>query len=167
MFAGRPRMQLCAALLLVATAAESMAAVAPGTPIRVSTTRGSGISTDRFEGRLVSGADPLALVTAAGDTLRVGYDEIARVETGTIAKAKRSKLGTVVGALLLGGLTTTWLFVQALSDDSALSDSRHPVAVLVGVGTAGLLVGGYVGGVRRGTTMEWREIRKSELRASE
>jgi translation initiation factor 2 gamma subunit (eIF-2gamma) len=160
-------MTLCTALLSVATAAEALAAVAPGSPVRVMTTRGTGITVDRFEGRLVNGEDPLVLITATGDTLQVGYDEIAKVEIGVTAKAKRSKTGTLVGALLIGGMTTLYLFVQALSDDSAISDTRHPVAVIAGIGAAGVLAGGYVGGVRRGTTIEWREIRKSELRASE
>ena len=97
---GRVCMRLCAAFLLVVTAAESMAAVAPGTPIRVTTTRRSDMSADRFEGQLVSAADPLVMVTSfAGDTLRIGYDEIAKVETGKRTREKRSMAGTAIGAV--------------------------------------------------------------------
>lgn len=168
MFRGRMRMRLCAALLLVATAAESMAAVAPGTPIRVTTTHLNGQGPDRFEGKLVSGADPLTLVTNfAGDTLRIGYDEIGVVETGKLAKAKRSKVGTVVGALLIGGFTTVATFYKSLDENSGIARSRHGTEIFIGISAAGVLVGGYLGGARYGTNMEWREIRKSELRASE
>lgn len=164
----RVHVPLCAALLLVAMAAESLAAIAPGTPIRVTTTNLNGQGPDRFEGRLVSGVEPLTLVTSvAGDTLRVFYSEITKVETGKLAKAKRSKTGTVVGALLIGGFITAAAFYKGLDENSGLARSRHSNEIFMGISAAGVLVGGYLGGARYGTNMEWREIRKSELRASE
>lgn len=168
----RAARSVIAALLLVVTAAESLAAVAPGSPVRVTTTAGGGVSADRFEGRLVSAADPLTLVTSfSGDTLRVGYHEIAKLEVGTPAKAKRSVAGTLVGAVLIGGLTTLVTFYNGLDENSALARSRHSTKLLVGIGAAGVIVGGYVGGLMGSSRVEgaldWREIRKSELRASE
>ena len=161
-----------AALLLVVTAAESLAAVAPGSPVRVTTTGGSGVSADRFEGRLVSAADPLTLVTSfSGDTLRVGYDEIAKLEVGTPAKARRSLAGTLVGAVLIGGITTLVAFYHALDEYSIFSRSRYGMEMFVGISAAGVIAGGYVGGLVGSSppsgALEWREVRKRELLGSD
>lgn len=167
MFAGRPRMQLCAALLLVATAAESMAAVAPGTPIRVTTTRKRSGSLERYEGQLVGGSDSLVLVTVpVGDTLRVGLEEIASLEVGSLEPARRSVAGTLIGGVLGGAIFAAGSFIHLLAEASS-HEVKHPVAILTLSTIAGTTLGAWIGGERTGKRWVWREVTMSELRAAD
>ncbi|MCE9626603.1 MAG: hypothetical protein K8R56_01655 [Candidatus Eisenbacteria bacterium] len=166
MFAGRMRMQLCAALLLVATTAESMAAVAPGTLLRVRTTASRGVLAEVHEGRFVSGSPELVITTvAAGDTLRFRDDEVAQVERYTGALARRSVFGTVIGAVLFGGITTIGLGLSALSDETGfVAENAGPV--IIGGGLSAAVLGGWLLG-SPSTRLEWVTVPKSELRAKE
>ena len=153
----------CAVLLLLAMASETLAAVAPGTVLRVHAPGVRGRGADRFEGRLVGSAPSLAIVTlVSGDTLHFEYSEIERVETPSVRAPGRSVVGTTVGALLIGGLTFVGLFGTALSDETGFVANN--AWLTLGAGSVGAAVfGGWLIG-RPSADAGWVDVPIRSLR---
>ncbi len=166
MMTSRLGLRLGAAGLLIVMAAEAMAAVTPGTPVRVSTHPAAGGTAERYEGVLVHAGEDVTLVTREkGDTLRFDYADLERVEVAVAPG--RSGVATGGGAMLGGLLGLLGAAGYVHQHDSSLSSQQGVEIMVISAGLGAFLVGGIVGRAPSTPTLRWHEITKSELRASE
>jgi hypothetical protein len=136
-------------LLAVRLPAQALPGVRPGETVRVETAR------DVYAGRMLSlAADTLRVETAPGESVRLPFASVVRVEVrGTEPRARavlrRALLGLGVG--LAGGfLAGSWL-----EQELDLEGARR--ALLFSAGVTGLGMGAYSGATVR-LPGRWRQV---------